>query len=72
MHRLGESVVNKLNKKVATVICLDSSNSESDQSGEEVVRIRYEESGLEEWVPVSSVANFLLEVEPDTGNYLEE
>tara|TARA_R100001015_G_C4622506_1_gene179990 strand:+ start:1291 stop:1509 length:219 start_codon:yes stop_codon:yes gene_type:complete len=72
MHRLGESVVNKLNKKVATVICLDSSISESDQLGEEVVRIRYEESGLEEWVPVSSVANFLLEVEPDTGNYLEE
>ena len=71
MYSLGESVVNKNNNKTATVICTDSSIAEGECAGEEVVRIRYEESGLEEWVAVSSVANFLLEVEPDQGNYLD-
>tara|TARA_R100001015_G_C4609930_1_gene165243 strand:+ start:696 stop:914 length:219 start_codon:yes stop_codon:yes gene_type:complete len=72
MYSLGESVINKNNHKMATVICTDSPIDENVDSSEQTVRIRYEESGLEEWVPVSSVANFLLEVEPGEGNYLAE
>tara|TARA_B100001094_G_scaffold117354_1_gene113202 strand:+ start:1032 stop:1250 length:219 start_codon:yes stop_codon:yes gene_type:complete len=72
MYSLGESVVNRNNQKMATVVCTDSPIDENANSGEQTVRIRYEESGLEEWVPVSTVANFLLEIEPDPGNYLAE
>tara|TARA_Y100000034_G_scaffold111673_1_gene144966 strand:- start:4965 stop:5177 length:213 start_codon:yes stop_codon:yes gene_type:complete len=63
MYELGESVVNRNNRKSGKIVdAVDSENGET-----EAVKLQYEDGSVE-WMSTNSVSKMLLETDPISDN----
>jgi len=62
-YTIGESVVNKNNMRMATVVDATDNDGETDS-----IKIQYLDDGNVEWVFSDKVTKLLLEVDPKPNN----